>query len=246
MATVQTLRDLTALADLDARISTLQAGVNVADAQAVAIQTAAQARLDEQAQLTQLIAQSELKLAAVGKELRQVDSQSFALRQKHGRLRGEVEMNAAEREGEELRRMARDLGTERERTQEATDAARARLIVLAEPAVALEGEPTSPVGGAQDLSQLLVSLRAEREAAAKAVPVVLFKRYELVRARKGTTGLATTVDGICSGCHVSLSPATLSKMRQEPIVEVCPSCHRLVYYARHLAPVVTVETSSVG
>ncbi len=247
MATVQTLRDLTALADLDARITTLQAGVNVADAINLAAQQAKEARALEHAALTQAVAQGETKLSAIGKELRQVDSQTFALRQKHGRLRGEVEMNAAEREGEELRRLARDLGTDRERTQEGIDAARTRLSVLDEILAGTAGaaEGAEPVAAAADQSHALLELRSAREQLAKSLPVVLFKRYEMVRARKGTSGLATTTGGICSGCHVSLSPATFSKMRQEPIVEVCPSCHRLVYYASHLAVPVGAASPSV-
>lgn len=235
MATVQTLRDLTALAELDARIAVLQTGVHAADAHALAEQTAHQARLAEIDSLAALISQSEIKLAAISKELRSVDSQMFAARQKHGRSRSEVEVNAAEREGEELRRMTRDLGTDRERTQESLDAARARLEVL-KTIVAPEAKsaPTEPAVSDADGADL-ASLRATRESLSKAVPVVLLKRYEMVRARKGTTGLASTTDGICSGCHVSLSPATLSKMRQEPVAEVCPSCHRLVYYAPHIA-----------
>jgi predicted nucleic acid-binding Zn-ribbon protein len=72
--------------------------------------------------------------------------------------------------------------------------------------------------------------RIEREGAVKALPAQLYRRYDMIRSKRGTA-IAKTSDGTCKACHMSLPPQLFHRLRREPILEQCPSCHRLIYFA---------------
>lgn len=232
MSTLETLRDFATLGELDRRIGVLQTGQNKADSAARASELAEQTRIKEREQVGKAIAEGELKLTGVAKELRSIEAQLFAVRQKHGRSRSEAEVNAAEGEGDDLRRLSRDVTADRERTQAHLEQLRQRQLELDEAIAAAAAQ--SAASPADAPTEDVAPLQAERESVSKRIPAQLLKRYEMVRAKKGTSGIAATSDGTCSGCHLSLSPAIVSKIRREPVIEVCPSCYRLVYFAPHI------------
>jgi predicted nucleic acid-binding Zn-ribbon protein len=74
-----------------------------------------------------------------------------------------------------------------------------------------------------------------REALVKKLPSQLYRRYEMIRGRRGSA-LATTTDGTCKACHMALPPQLFHKLRREPILEQCPSCHRIIYFAPPTEP----------
>jgi hypothetical protein len=71
--------------------------------------------------------------------------------------------------------------------------------------------------------------RQARDEIAKRVPVVLFRRYEMIRARRGTA-LCYTTNGTCSACYIALSPMTFQVLRRGMNFDQCPSCNRILYF----------------
>ena len=85
---------------------------------------------------------------------------------------------------------------------------------------------------ASHLGSLEASVAAERELRkelVKAVPPVLYRRYEMVRKRRGSA-VAYTYGGTCSGCHIAISPMMFQKLRRGEDFDQCPSCQRILYF----------------
>ncbi len=166
-------------------------------------------------------------------DVRNMTMQLEHSREKLSRSRTEREANAAQRELEELRKLVRDredeiskltLSAEAARQQiEATEAEHGKLVADLN---AREGEIHSRLGDAETKAQ---GKRAERDIAAKAIPPQLFRRYEMIRSKRGTA-LAQTSDGTCRACHMSLPPQLFHRLQREPLLEQCPSCHRIIYF----------------
>jgi predicted nucleic acid-binding Zn-ribbon protein len=158
-------------------------------------------------------------------------------RDKLNRSRTEREQQAAQRELEELRKLVRDREDEIQRLE--GDTASVRISVeqaeaerkrLADELAAKEGDIQASVQKLEADKSATVSSGGGREAIVKRVPPQLYRRYEMIRARRGNA-LAQTTDGTCKACNMSLPPQLFHKLRREPILEQCPSCNRLIYFA---------------
>ena len=160
-------------------------------------------------------------------------------REKLARSRNERESVAAQREMEELRRLVRD----REDEMSKLDALAERARTSAEESDARRTALTREIDGdAEGAAQALAAhekerteLHGKREAAQKALPVVLYRRYESIRTRR-PKAIARTSDGTCNGCHIAVPPMMFQKMLRLEEFEQCPNCRRLLYYAAAAAP----------
>lgn len=166
-------------------------------------------------------------------DVRNMNQQLDHSREKLSRARTEREANAAQRELEELRKLLRDREDEIGKLTSSLDASQQQIDVtaeehrrLVEDLSAREGDINSKVG---DVQGKVGAKEAEREAATKAIPMVLFRRYEMIRSKR-VTAIAQTTDGTCKACHMALPPQLFHRLRREPILEQCPSCHRIIYF----------------
>ncbi|HEY8077743.1 MAG TPA: C4-type zinc ribbon domain-containing protein [Labilithrix sp.] len=159
-------------------------------------------------------------------------------RDKLNRSRTEREQQAAQRELEELRKLVRDREEEVQRLE--GDTASVRISVeqtegernkLAEELAAKEGDIQASVKKLEaDKSSALAGSGGGRDAIVKRLPPQLYRRYEMIRGRRGNA-LAQTTDGTCKACNMALPPQLFHKLRREPLLEQCPSCNRLIYFA---------------
>jgi len=154
-------------------------------------------------------------------------------REKLGRSRTEREANAAQRELEELRKLIRDreeevgkLTTEAEASRQGIEATEAEHKKLADDLGAREGDISSKVA---QIETARAAKQSERDVAAKRLPPALYRRYEMIRAKKGFA-IAQTSDGTCKACNIALPPQLFHRLRREPMLEQCPSCHRIIYF----------------
>jgi uncharacterized protein len=167
-------------------------------------------------------------------DIRTMSQQIEHSREKLNRSRTERESQAAQRELEELRKLVRDREDEIQRidgdtaqvrvTVEATEAEHKRV---SEELAAKEGDIQAKV------AQLETDRDAKgggRDALVKKLPPVLYRRYEMIRGRRGTA-VAQTSDGTCNKCNMALPPQLYHRLRREPLIEQCPSCNRLIYFA---------------
>jgi predicted nucleic acid-binding Zn-ribbon protein len=181
-------------------------------------------------------------------ELRQMGVQVEKSREKLSRSRTEREANAAQREVEELRKLYRDREVEVEKLSELLESAKGELAKLnseREGVVgdlgATEGDTTSRVS---DNERALAVKQSERDALVGKVPTALYRRYELVRKRRGTA-IAATTDGTCSACHMRLQPMLFQKLIHGEEFGQCPSCNRILYF-RPGQPAAEEERSGGG
>ena len=71
--------------------------------------------------------------------------------------------------------------------------------------------------------------RKVRVGLVEKVQPVLYRRYETIRKKKGSS-IAHVTDGTCSQCHMRLPPMMFQKMMRGDDFDQCPSCARIIYY----------------
>lgn len=178
-------------------------------------------------------------------EARQLLIQVERSREKLSRCRTEREANAVQRELEELRKLHRDREIEMEKIDGLINQGRADVTaVLVEhdkleaDLNAIEGEATGRIAESQTAYDERSQLRVEL---VKAVPPPLYRRYELVRSRRGTA-LAYTSTGVCSACNIHLPPMLFQQLKRGEALGQCPSCNRILYF-RPVVPAGANESS---
>jgi hypothetical protein len=166
-------------------------------------------------------------------ELRQMSLQIDRSREKLSRCRTEREANAVQRELEELRKLYRDRELEIEKLTGLVDQARAEIESTEKEQGELSaelgktsGEVESRLGGVEKDAQTKYDTR--KQIVGEIQPA-LYRRYELVRKRKGTA-IAFTEEGTCSECHMLLPPMMFQKLMRSEEFGQCPSCHRILYF----------------
>src|SRR5688572_6933420 len=165
-------------------------------------------------------------------ELRQMGVQVEKSREKLSRCRTEREANAAQRELEELRKLYRDRELEIDKLGGLVEQARGEIDKVTVERDALAGELGQNEGEVNNrLGELEKVAGVKNEARKEAVVTVkpeLYRRYELIRKRRGT-GIASTLDGTCSACHMRLPPMLFQQLARGTDFGQCPSCNRILY-----------------
>lgn len=166
-------------------------------------------------------------------EARQMSVQMERSREKLARSRTEREVNAVQREIEELRKLYRDREIEVEKLTGLSEQVRVDMDGAGAERAALVGELGANEGALttrmSELEQSLAEKRAKRQELVKAVLPVIYRRYEMIRKRRGSAVAHTTL-GTCSACHMTISPMMLQQLRRTDEFAQCPSCQRLLYY----------------
>jgi predicted nucleic acid-binding Zn-ribbon protein len=182
-------------------------------------------------------------------ELRQMSIQIDKSREKLSRCRTEREANAAQREVEELRKLYRDREIEIDKLTALVDSARGEIDStmaardkLASELGESEGDVTNRLG---DVETQAKGKHDDRRELIKNVETVLYRRYELVRKRKGTA-LAHTDEGTCSECHMLLPPMLYQQLMRGEDFSQCPSCHRILYFRAATAEAQSADSQSSG
>ena len=160
-------------------------------------------------------------------------------REKMGRARTERESNAVQRELEELRKLVRDredeigkLTTEGDAHRQTIETLETDIGKLREQLGSSEGDIHSKLGQAEGER----TARAQgRDAVVKKLPTALYRRYEVIRSKRGTGIAAVTVEGTCRACNMALAPQLFHRLRREPLLEQCPSCNRIIYFVPPVA-----------
>jgi predicted nucleic acid-binding Zn-ribbon protein len=179
-------------------------------------------------------------------EARQMSAQMERSREKLARCRTEREVNAVQREVEELRKLFKDREGEVEKLSQLCDQARSEADGTTKERDAIAAELGSSEG---DVTTKLAELEREaggkrklRGALVEKVQPTLFRRYETIRKRRGSS-IAHSTDGTCSQCNMRLPPMMFQKMMRGDDFDQCPSCARILYYR---PPTESAESQSSG
>ncbi len=241
MSVVDQIKALEDLAAIDAEIRNLDEQISKERANLLTAR-ASLVKLEEK------LAGTRASLAVLDKsrndnliEVRNMNQQLEHSREKLNRSRTERETNAATREIEELRKLIRDREDEATRLtgegdilRKDIEATEAEHKKISDDIGATEGDTQARLGSSESERSVRAGLR---DPIIKKLPVIMFKRYDQVRVKRGT-GIAQTSDGTCKACNMSLPPQLFHRLRREPMIEMCPSCNRLIYY---VAPPPTPE-----
>jgi hypothetical protein len=172
-------------------------------------------------------------------DVRQMMTQLDHSRDKMNRARTERETNAVQRELEELRKLIRDREDEIGKLTTDGDAQRVALESTEGEAKKIQDELAAREGDINSTLATVESQRASKKAVrdevTKRLPPVLYRRYETIRSRRGS-GIAQTTDGTCKACNMALPPQLFHRLRREPLLEQCPSCNRIIYFAPPTGP----------
>lgn len=159
-------------------------------------------------------------------------------REKLNRSRTERETQAAQRELEELRKLIRDREDEIQRLDGDTASVRvaveqteAERTKLAEELAAKEGHIQAEVAKLEAEKGQALTGGGGRDAIVKRLPPQTYRRYEMIRGRRGNALATVSATGTCNACNMALPPQLFHKLRREPLLEQCPSCNRLIYFA---------------
>lgn len=167
-------------------------------------------------------------------DIRTMTQQIEHSREKLNRSRTERETNAAQRELEELRKLVRDREDEITRLDGDTASVRAAVEATEADHKRISEELAAKEGDIQAKVAQLEADRTEkgggRDAIVKRLPAQLYRRYEMIRGRRGNA-VAQTTDGTCNKCNMALPPQLYHRLRREPLIEQCPSCNRIIYFA---------------
>jgi predicted nucleic acid-binding Zn-ribbon protein len=154
-------------------------------------------------------------------------------REKLARCRNEREANAAQREVEELRKLYRDREIELEKLDGLIQQGRGEFDQVTEQHGAVSGDlgssESDSITRIATSEEELVRKQADREVIVQKIKPDLYRRYEMIRKRKGTA-LAWTRDGTCSACHIRLQPMLFQKLLRADDFGQCPSCNRILYF----------------
>jgi predicted nucleic acid-binding Zn-ribbon protein len=149
------------------------------------------------------------------------------------RVRTEREANAAQRELEELRKLYRDREQDVEKLETLIVQAREESVSVTSERGSLASElgesQTDVLGRLAETEKALAEKSAERAVIIKRVDAQLYRRYEMIRKRKGTA-IASTSNGTCSACHMQLQPMLFQKLLRGDEFGQCPSCNRILYF----------------
>ena len=202
-------------------------------------------QLDEKLQVGRAaLAASEKTRNELITDVRNMNVQLEHSREKLSRSRTERESNAAQRELEELRKLIRDredeigkITTEMEASRASVETTENEHKAIADDLAAREGDINAKV---TEFDGQRGTKKTERDAAAKLLPPQLYRKYEMIRQKKGVA-IAQTSDGTCKACNMHLPPQLFHRLRREPMLEQCPSCQRIIYFVPPTAAPVVEE-----
>jgi predicted nucleic acid-binding Zn-ribbon protein len=153
-------------------------------------------------------------------------------RQYDGTVANAKELEAIGREVENLGRRVSDREDEllvsleeRGRVDERAKEAQARMDELRAEVDRVAGESSAEL---TDLGGQLESLTGERAQLAGQLDPELVELYEDVRSHKKGVGAVALVDGVCQGCHETLSAVELDRVRRDQGIPRCEHCRRIL------------------
>lgn len=86
----------------------------------------------------------------------------------------------------------------------------------------------------QNLQKELATLQANRNELAEAVEPAVRSKYDRLFKQKGENVVVGIQHGVCGGCHMQLSRATVVGCQAEQEVVICINCGRILYYTRDM------------
>jgi uncharacterized protein len=80
------------------------------------------------------------------------------------------------------------------------------------------------------IDQAVSEASSRRQTIASQVTGDLISRYELIFARRGGMAVVEATGAICQGCYMNIPPQLWNEIIKSEKVNLCPNCQRILYY----------------
>jgi predicted nucleic acid-binding Zn-ribbon protein len=193
-----------------------------------------QFKKQEIALLTAACAEKEKERQGKERVLQDEGKKAMDKRMRMNRIKNIKELQALQREIDQIRQGNSDLEEELIRVLEEIDRIKAELKAKEEEAAMMQQEwqqrqddMQSKISG---IDQLVSEAYTLRKTIASQIAAELISRYELIFARRGGSAVVEVAGGICQGCYMNIPPQLWNEIIKSEKVNLCPSCQRILYY----------------
>ncbi|MGH8546117.1 MAG: zinc ribbon domain-containing protein, partial [Gammaproteobacteria bacterium] len=155
-------------------------------------------------------------------------------RMRMNRIKNVKELQALQREIEQIRQSNGELEEDLIRMMEEMDAVKSEIKAKEEDLAKLQEEWNQKqeemrmqISG---IDQAVTEASTRRQSIASQIAGDLISRYELIFSRRGGTAVVEVAGGICQGCYMNIPPQLWNEIIKSERVNLCPSCQRILYY----------------
>ena len=154
-------------------------------------------------------------------------------RMRMNRIKNIKELQALQREIEQMRQSNGELEDELIKIMQEIDAVKAQIQAKEAEMATMEDdwrikqqELESQITG---IDQAVTQAATRRQSIAAQITGDLISRYELIFSRRGGTAVVEVTSGICQGCYMNIPPQLSNEIIRSEKVHLCPSCQRILY-----------------
>ena len=197
------------------------------------LEQAVEQRAVEAKRLRESYTEAKARQSQTERELAEVDDKMKNRRMRLQRIRSEKELQATQREIDNMKERIGPLEEQELAVLEETESLGAQLSAaeasLKEGEQALERERAELVARTSSLAQEIDRDGVARGELAASLDEGLRRRYELLFARRGGTAVVAVRDGACLGCHMHIPPQLFNQILKGEQVFTCPACQRMLF-----------------
>lgn len=155
-------------------------------------------------------------------------------RMRMNRIKNSKELQALQREIDQIKQSNGDLEEDLIRVFEESDRIKAELKIKEEEADTMQKEWQQRQEEMQakisSIDQFVSEAMTLRNTIASQIGAELISRYELIFARRGGSAVVEVTGGICQGCYMNIPPQLWNEIIKSEKINLCPSCQRILYY----------------
>ena len=155
-------------------------------------------------------------------------------RMRMNRIKNTKELQALQREIDQIKQNNSELEEELIRVMEDIDSVKKEIDSKQEEVVKMQQEWQKKQEELQaqisGIDRAVSEASTRRQTIASQITGDLISRYELIFARRGGTAVVEVTGGICQGCYMNIPPQLWNEIIRSEKVNLCPSCQRILYY----------------
>jgi len=197
------------------------------------LEQAVEQRALEAKRLRESYSEAKARQSQTERELAEVEDKMKDRRMRLQRIRSEKELQATQREIDNMKERIGQLEEQELAALEETESLAAQSSAaetsLKEGEQALERERAELVARTSSLAQEIDRDGVARGQLAASLDEGLRSRYELLFARRGGTAVVAVRDGACLGCHMHIPPQLFNQILKGEQVFNCPACQRMLF-----------------
>ena len=193
-----------------------------------------QAKQREIAMLTAAHGEKEALRAAKDRVFQDEAKKAMDKRMRMNRIKNIKELQALQREIEQMRQHNGELEDELIKIMQDIDGLKTQIqskememAVMQEEWQAKQQELQAQING---IDEAVLEAANRRQSIASQIAGDLISRYELIFSRRGGTAVVEVTGGICQGCYMNIPPQLSNEIKRSDKVYLCPSCQRILYF----------------